>query len=91
MSVIVIKLKTVKMIRKYHLEIEFDFDTDVSYYEVQIVSSLESDSDFYLAVGTQEEKNTLVFNVDHEQDTDSLTTSEIIQKIMDDINNYHQK
>ncbi len=78
------------MIRKYHLEIEFDFDPSVSYYEVQIVSNLNSENDFYLAVGTQEDKNTMLYQVDKELDIDHLSTKEIIQMIIDDIVTYHQ-
>lgn len=78
------------LIRKYHLEIEFDFDPSVSYYEVQIVSNLNSENDFYLAVGTQEDKNTMLYQVDKELDIDHLSSKEIIQMIIDDIVTYHQ-
>ncbi len=79
------------LVKKYDLVVDFDFLESEDFYEIEVYAAIEKPDNFYIAVGTQEGKNTILLNDDSELDADQFTTSEIITKIIEEIENYHQR
>ena len=79
------------LLEQYNLVVDFDFLELDDYYEIQIYSSLNSDNEFYIAIGTQEGNNTLLLQDNSQADADSFTTNEIIDMIIEQIESYHDK
>lgn len=77
------------LMKKYNLVMDYDIFEDDDYYEIEICTSLDSKGDFYIAISTENGKNTLFLNDETELDTDKLTTEEIINKIIDEIEKNH--
>ena len=50
---------------------------------------IDSNDEFYITIGTEEGKNRLFLQDNTELDTDQFTTNEIIMKIIDQIETYH--
>lgn len=86
-----LELNISMLLEKYSLVVDFDFFESDDYYEIQIFSSLETDNEFYIAIGTQEGINTLLLQDDSEVDADQFTTNELIEKIIEQIESYHNK
>lgn len=89
-----LELDITMLLDKYDLEIDFDYFQDEDYYEVRIFSSSESDNDFYLSIGTEEGKNTIILedsSLDDykEMDADQYTTNEILDLIINQIESYY--
>ncbi len=86
-----LELNISMLLEKYSLVVDFDFFESDDYYEIQIFSSLETANEFYIAIGTQEGINTLLLQDDSEVDADQFTTNELIEKIIEQIESYHNK
>lgn len=79
------------LVEKNNLVIDFDFLEADDYYEIQIYSSIETDNEFYIAIGTQAGINTLLLQDNSEINADQFTTNELIEKIIEQIETYHLK
>lgn len=79
------------LVDQYNLVVDFDFFKEDDFYEIQIYSSIESDNEFYIAIGTQDGKNKLLLQDESEIVADQYTSDEIIGMFIDQIKEYHSK
>lgn len=85
-------IEMVELMHRYHLYIDFDYVEKDQYYEVMIQTINGGKKGMYTTVGTQDGENIMMLDsINDTISTDGMSSSDIISKVIDEINKFHRK